>query len=106
MNEEISSEVFARLVELASFEFEPEQAEYLRQQLNHQLKAIHELEAIILDERINPAIHGISYADKINPTLREDHAKFYPNTQQIIAQMPEFKDGYVIVPDQKHETLE
>lgn len=106
MREEISLEVFNRLIDLASFEFEPAQAEYLRQQLNHQLKAIHELEAIVLDKDLVPAIHGISYAKKHNPTLREDQAVVDGNREQIIAQMPAFEDGYVIVPDLKHETLE
>ena len=43
MPDQITPEIFKYLVDLASFELEPENQEYLRQQLNHQLKAIHEL---------------------------------------------------------------
>ena len=50
MSDAITPEMFAHLVDLAALELSPEEAEYLRRQLNNQLKAIHELEAIPLDE--------------------------------------------------------
>ena len=55
MSDPITPEIFAHLVDLAALELSPEEAEYLRRQLNNQLKAIHELEAIPLDEA--PAGH-------------------------------------------------
>jgi len=50
-------------VELASFEFEPEQADYLRKQLNNQLKAISELDRIPLDASVEPSLHGVPYPE-------------------------------------------
>ena len=40
MAEEITAEIFDHLVELAALELEAKEAEYLRAQLNSQLKAI------------------------------------------------------------------
>ena len=45
----------------------PEEAEYLRRQLNNQLKAIHELEAIPLDESLPVTSHGVPYTAAISP---------------------------------------
>lgn len=106
MSDLIDAESFAHLVELASFEFEPEQAEYLRDQLNKQLKAINELAAIPLAEDIPPARHGISYPDANCPPIREDQVKVFPDREELIDQFPQFDDGYVIVPDIPHQTLE
>ena len=62
MTDQITPELFSHLVELAALELDPTQAEYLRHELNNQLKAIHELEAIPLDEKILPALHGVPFS--------------------------------------------
>jgi aspartyl/glutamyl-tRNA(Asn/Gln) amidotransferase C subunit len=106
MTDEISPETFSHLVELASFDFEPDQAEYLRKQMNNQLKAIHELTLIPLDDSIQPSLHGVSYPKGNRPPIREDEWKAFPDREKIIGQIPQFEDGYVIVPDIPHQTLE
>jgi len=75
MSESISQQTFDHLVGLAALELDQEQAAYLLRELNHQLKAIHELEAI-------------------------------PNPGEILSQAPENRDGYIVVPDIPHTTLE
>lgn len=106
MADEITPEVFAHLVELASFELEPQNAEYLRQELNHQLKAIHELEAIPLDEKMEISTHGVPYPSSNRQSIREDAHIPFPENRALTSQMPQFEDGYVIVPDIPHQTLE
>jgi len=61
MSEQITVEIFDHLVDLAALELSADQAEYLRRQLNNQLKAIHELETIPLDEDIPISLHGVPY---------------------------------------------
>ena len=46
MSDEIDGELFDHLANLAALELPTEESEYLRQQLNNQLKAIQELAAI------------------------------------------------------------
>ena len=101
----ITPELFVHLVELAALELKDEEKEYLRQQLNNQLKAIHELQSIPVDEKIDIATHGVPYTDKISLPLREDIIKKYPNNQKLIDEAPESEDGYIIVPDIPHEDL-
>ena len=67
MSEEITREIFEHLVELAALELTPEEAEYIRQQLNNQLKVIHELEAIPLDSTANVTSHGVPYTPQSAP---------------------------------------
>ena len=50
----ISPEVFDHLVQLAALELDEEQSEYLRRELNSQLSAVRELEAIQLDPETPP----------------------------------------------------
>lgn len=106
MIEEISPETFAHLVELASFDFEPDQAEYLREQLNNQLKAIHELDRIPLDDSVEPSLHGVPYPEERRTPIREDEWQAFPDREKLVGQMPRFEDGYMIVPDIPHQTLE
>ncbi|MBE0697194.1 MAG: hypothetical protein IH586_09745, partial [Anaerolineaceae bacterium] len=61
MNDIISPETFAHLVDLAALQLTPAESDYLRQQLNNQLKAIHELAAIPLDEDVAITSHGVPY---------------------------------------------
>ncbi len=106
MRDEITPEVFARIAALAALELDPEEAEYLRSQLNKQLQAVHELQAIPLDEATPVASHGVPYPPEISPQPRADEWHPYPNPQDILAQAPETEDGYIVVPDIPHEELE
>ena len=106
MTDSITPEVFNHLVELAALELEPSEGEYLRRELNHQLAAIHELEAIPLDAGVPPALHGSAYPAEISPALRMDEWQPYPDTAEILSQAPDFEGGYIIVPDIPHTKLE
>ncbi|HEY59581.1 MAG TPA: aspartyl/glutamyl-tRNA amidotransferase subunit C [Anaerolineae bacterium] len=105
-SQSITPETFAHLVKLAALELNKEQAEYLRKELNSQLNAICELEAIPMDTELPATSHGIPYTQEIKPALRNDKIVSCPNPQEIVAQTPESQDGYVIVPDIPQITLE
>ena len=106
MSDEISVEVFDHLVTLAALELEQEQATYLRRELNQQLKAIHELASIPLDDDIDIAAHGVPYTAETSAQLREDEWHPCPNPEEILAQAPLLKDRHVVVPDIPHEKLD
>jgi aspartyl/glutamyl-tRNA(Asn/Gln) amidotransferase C subunit len=105
MTEEITKEVFEHLVELAALQMNPDQAEYLRQQLNNQLKAIHELEAIPLDENVPISLHGVPYDVAGSALPREDVWQKYPDAKAILDQAPQIEDRYIVVPDIPHIEL-
>jgi len=102
----ITEEIFNHLVELAAFELEDEQATYLRQELNNQLKAIRELEAIKIDDDIPITSHGVPYTPAISLPLRDDTIEPCKEPGEIVNQAPEIEDGYIVVPDIPHEELE
>jgi aspartyl/glutamyl-tRNA(Asn/Gln) amidotransferase C subunit len=106
MSDEITPELFDRLVELAALELTPEESEYLRKQLNNQLKSIRELEAIPIPPETAPASHGVPYTPATSAPLRADEWSAYPDPVRIIAQAPETEDGFVVVPDIPHEKLD
>lgn len=106
MTEAITSELFEHLVNLAALELSPQESEYLRQQLNNQLKAVNELVAIPIDPDIPPALHGISYSAEIRPPIREDRWQPSIFADSILAQAPQMEDRFIIVPDIPHEDLE
>ena len=106
MIDEISPETFAYLVGLGALELDDTQAEYLRSELNHQLKAIHELEAIPLDENVPISLHGVSYPPEISPALRPDEWQPDSHSDAILGQAPRLADRYIEVPDIPHTTLE
>lgn len=105
MSEEITRPIFDHIVMLAALELDEAESEYLRQQLNNQLKAIHELEAIPLADGVIPTSHGVPYTPEIKPTIRADQWMPYPNPQGILDQAPETEDGYIVVPDIPHTDL-
>ena len=105
MPDAIDPETFAHLVELAALELDPEQAEYLLRELNNQLKAIHELEAIPLGDDTPITSHGVPYTPHITPAMRADEWIPDPHPQDILAQAPHAEDGYIVVPDIPHEEL-
>ena len=105
MSEQITPEIFDHLVDLASLELRADQAEYLRKQLNNQLKAIRELEAIPVDANLPISLHGVSYAAAESPAPREDEWHPYPDAKEILSQAPQLEDDYIVVPDIPHTTL-
>jgi aspartyl-tRNA(Asn)/glutamyl-tRNA(Gln) amidotransferase subunit C len=105
IQDEITPEVFAHLVRLAALELSPEEGEYLRRQLNNQLKAIHELEAIPVDAATPIAAHGVPYTAAIRPPVRLDVWQPCPRPEDILAQAPEIEDGYIVVPEIRHSDL-
>jgi aspartyl-tRNA(Asn)/glutamyl-tRNA(Gln) amidotransferase subunit C len=106
MSEEITIDIFNHLVTLAALELDQEQAAYLRRELNQQLKAIHELEAIPLDEDLTTTTHGVAYNQTSSPALREDTWHPHPKPDEILAQAPLVDDHYIIVPDIPTEKLD
>ena len=105
MTDEITPELFNHLVELAALELSAEEGEYLRKQLNNQLKAIHELESIPLDPATPVASHGVSYTPTTSPAIRHDVVVPYPNPAKLLAGAPETEDNYIVVPDIPHQNL-
>lgn len=106
MSDSIDRDTFDHLVGLAALELDQQQADYLLRELNNQLKAIRELAAIPLDESVPASLHGVPYASAVSPELREDVWQPHPNPDEIIAQAPAARDGYIVVPDIPHTTLE
>lgn len=106
MTDTISRSMFDHLVDLASLELSPGEAEYLLQQMNNQLKAVTELVAIPLDEGTPIASHGVPYTAENSPSLRLDLAHPCENVEDVLAQAPQVTERYVIVPDIPHTTLE
>lgn len=106
MPDEISPELFAHLAELAAFALTPEESEYLRGQLNSQLKAIHELERIPIPDEVPPAAHGVPFPPEVRPALREDAPDCDPAVaERILGQAPEVEARYFVVPDIPHTQL-
>jgi aspartyl-tRNA(Asn)/glutamyl-tRNA(Gln) amidotransferase subunit C len=105
MSDEITPELFIHLVELAALELNAGEAEYLRKQLNNQLKAIHELELIPLDPATPVASHGVPYTPASSPAIRADEIHSFPDPARLLAAAPESEDGYIVVPDIPHQDL-
>ncbi len=106
MSDLITPEIFNHLVDLAALELDEQEAEYLRRQLNNQLKSIQELEAIPLSSDVQITSHGVPYTAATSPALREDTWQPYEDPAGILAQAPETQDGMFAVPDIPHTTLE
>jgi aspartyl-tRNA(Asn)/glutamyl-tRNA(Gln) amidotransferase subunit C len=106
IREAITEDIFEHLVELAAFELEPEEASYLRNELNGQLDAIRELEAIDLEGSIPITSHGVPYSPAISMPLRRDEVQSDELADDILDQAPEVKHRYIVVPDIPHEALE
>ena len=106
MTDEITPDLFEHLVELAAFAFDPEEADYLRRELNNQLKAIHQLEAVPLETDVTITLHGVTYTRETQPALREDTWEPCDNPDEILEQAPQVEDRYIIVPDIPHTKLD
>ncbi len=105
MSEQITREVFDHLVSLAALQLEDDQADYLRAQLNNQLKAISELAAIPLDGDIPANLHGVPYDESFSAAPREDIWLPYPDPDAILAQAPQVEERVIVVPDIPHTEL-
>lgn len=106
MSDEITPELFEHLVDLAALQLTAQESEYLRGQLNGQLKAIHELERIPLSDEVPPAAHGVPFPAAIRPALRADEIQPSASAEKILKQAPETEEGYFVVPDIPHTALE
>ncbi len=105
MSDPISPELFTHMARLAAFDLPADEAEYLRQQLNNQLKAVRELESIPLAENTEISPYGVPFTPEISSTPREDEWMRFPRSEEILAQAPEILDGYIIVPEIPHTEL-
>jgi len=105
MTDEITPELFTHLVELAALELSADESEYLRRQLNNQLKSIHELESIPLDPATPIASHGVPYTAETSAAIREDILAPYPNPARLLSGAPEVADNYIVVPEIPHQDL-
>jgi aspartyl/glutamyl-tRNA(Asn/Gln) amidotransferase C subunit len=104
--DEINPELFARLAQLAALNLDPRESEYLRAQLNGQLRAIADLERIAVPDEVPPAAHGVPFPPDIRPPLRIDRAAVDPIlAARILRQAPEGEEGYFVVPDIEHTQL-
>jgi aspartyl-tRNA(Asn)/glutamyl-tRNA(Gln) amidotransferase subunit C len=103
---EISRQVFDHLVELAALALSEEEAEYLRGELNKQLKAIRELEGIELPPDVPITSHGVDYREEISAPPRPDEAAPSELADGILAQAPEVHERFIVVPDIPSEELE
>jgi len=106
MSETIDPETFAHLVELAALELDAEEGEYLRQQLNNQLKSIHQLAAIPLDPNTPINLHGVEYSLENSAALRDDGWRPFEDVGAILSQVPELDEDHIIVPDIPHTQLD
>jgi aspartyl/glutamyl-tRNA(Asn/Gln) amidotransferase C subunit len=105
MPDSITPEIFRHLVDLAALELDDDEAEYLRGQLNGQLKAIAELESIEIDPQTPATSHGVPYPESIRPPLRGDDVRPGREADDILAQAPATEDRYLVVPDIPHTEL-
>ncbi len=94
--EKITPEMFDRLVTLAALGLDESEAEYLREELNHQLAAVKELSEIQVDPDVEEKPHGL---DCLGAKPRPDEWVVFPNPEKILALAPETQDGMIAVPD-------
>lgn len=106
MKEHITRETFAHLVKLAELELNPQDAEYLYQELNNQVSAIEQLQAIPLEDDIPVSLHGVAFPPESSQPLREDVWQPFADAPLILSQVPELVDDQIAVPEIPHKTLE
>lgn len=105
MTQEINEELFEHLVLLAALQLEPDEARYLRGELNRQLKAVDTLRAIPLDPEVPTAAHGVSYTPQTSQPARDDLWEPYPDPRRLLELAPETQDGYFVVPKTPHTEI-
>ena len=94
--EKITPELFDKLVALAALGLDEDEAEYLREELNHQLAAVKELSEIEVSQDVEEKPHGL---DCIGADPRKDEWVAFPNPEKILALAPETQTGMIAVPD-------
>jgi aspartyl/glutamyl-tRNA(Asn/Gln) amidotransferase C subunit len=104
--DEITPENFDHLVQLAAFHLEQEQKDYLRKELNAQLKAIRELEALEVAAEVPITSHGVPYTETNSAPLRADNVEACPEADDIVEGAPQTELRYIVVPEIPHEELE
>ena len=104
MKEEIDEVLFRRLVELAALELTDEEGLYLRTQLNQQLAVIHEMDAIPVEGDVPVSAHGVPYTSENSAPIRSDILSPKP-ALDLSNIAPQFRDGYIIVPETPHTNL-
>lgn len=104
--DEITPEVFDHLVDLAALELEPGEADYLRAQLNGQLRAIRALDAVSVDPHLPITSHGVPYSADLRADIREDVIGASDLADAILDQAPEVENRYFVVPDIPQEDLD
>jgi len=105
-HEPIDERVFQHLVQLAALELRADEAEYLRRELNAQLAAIRELEAIRIAADLPITSHGVPYSPTTGSGPRADEIRPSELAEEILAQAPEVVDRYLVVPDLPRTDLE
>ena len=106
MTDILTLEIFEHLVQLAALELTADESEYLFAQLNYQMKAIQELEAVPLKRNEPITSHGVPYTPEISPEARLDEWKPYPDVDAILHEAPETTDRYIVVPEIPHQELD
>ncbi len=106
MTDEITRELFNKLVDLAALELEKEESEYIRRQLNDQLTSVRELAAVPLDDETPLAAHGVPYTLEASALARKDQHDPFRKPEEILAGAPEEEDRYFITPEIPHEDLD
>ena len=106
MTEEvIGKTLFDELARTGEIGMNPEEAEDIRREMNRQMDVIRQLEAIPLDEKLPPVIHGNPYPPEIRCGLREDIPVPFDDPAEIIAQAPRHQDGFIIAPEIEHQRI-
>jgi aspartyl-tRNA(Asn)/glutamyl-tRNA(Gln) amidotransferase subunit C len=105
-SEKITPDLFAHLVKLASLHLDQSEADYLRRELNHQLQAIQELEAISIPDGLKITVNGIPYPENTPDDLRDDLAQPFIHSGEILKQAPQLENDQFAVPEIPHTTLE
>lgn len=106
MSDLIDRDTFNHLVNLAAFELNEEEAQYLWREMNNQIKALRELVAIPLEDDLPITSHGVPYTAEMSAPPRADEWIPFEHPEEILAQASETQDGYFVVPDIPHQTLE
>ena len=104
--DEINESVFRHLVDLAALHLEAGEREYLRRELNGQLKAIRELEAIEIEDDVSITSHGVPYTQRMRLPLRQDRIEESAAADEILQQAPAVDERSIVVPDIPHEDLD
>ncbi|HWS22836.1 MAG TPA: hypothetical protein VN226_00170 [Anaerolineales bacterium] len=105
MKEEINRQVFDHLVSLAALKLTPQEAEYLRDQMNQQLQVIHEMEQIPIEEDLEISSHGVALTPSNSAGLREDEIDPHKSRLSLEKIAPDVKNNFIIVPEIPHHKI-